>query len=164
MSVDLLWPNYLIGPNLFCKKKKKLSYLVVCARVCLCMCICQNLCICGGQKTIFRSCFSLSAMWVPGIQLGSLDLIVSTLTCSSIYWLWTPPLNGLVPSNLKDQELSFLKHKLVWGIPYPNPSVCLIVVQWEDETTVHAFPLYSSAPRKGPPIIEFNRNMERPIR
>lgn len=45
--------------------------------VSVCICI---LFICVGQRTTWRSQFSLSVMWVPGIELRSPGLVASTLT------------------------------------------------------------------------------------
>lgn len=38
----------------------------------------------GGRKTILGSQFSLSAVWVPGIELGLSDLASSALTHQAI--------------------------------------------------------------------------------
>lgn len=40
--------------------------------LCRCTYVCHRVHSCGGQRTIYRSCFLSSVTWVPGIELQSL--------------------------------------------------------------------------------------------
>ena len=53
-----------------CRYQVNLSTLYVCI-----LGVCMPLCACAAWRTAYRRQFSLSTMWVMGIELGSLDVL-----------------------------------------------------------------------------------------
>lgn len=62
----------------------------MCACMCVCICACMHTCMCtclytsGGQRTTFRSQFSLFALWVLGTELRLSGLAAGVFSHSVI--------------------------------------------------------------------------------
>lgn len=93
--------RYIIGSRgTFLKLHLFLSVFVwVCACACACVYLCVHVCVLrsytyhstyGGQRTIIKSCFSLSTMWVPDndFRLGGKHFYPWSLLTGPLWALW----------------------------------------------------------------------------